>query len=134
MNKIYNDIPDDIEQSTAPWNSVLQEDFHVAVYRDRYPCTPGHLLFVPKYNTIDVLSDAFEDALRFGKRKVDSGEWAGFNIGMNYGAAAGQTVNWPHIHVIPRQTGDVEDPVGGVRNTIPGQGNYRTGTYKDPTL
>jgi diadenosine tetraphosphate (Ap4A) HIT family hydrolase len=133
MHKIYNDIPDDIEQSTAPWDSVFQEDFHVAVYRDRYPVTPGHLLFVPKYNTIDVLSDAFEDAIRFGKRKVESGEWDGFNIGMNYGSAAGQTVNWPHIHLIPRQTGDVADPVGGVRNTIPGQGNYRTDTYKDPT-
>ena len=87
MHKIYNDIPDDIEQSTAPWDSVVNEDFHVAIYRDRYPCTPGHLLFVPKHNTISVLNDAFEDAIRFGKRKVESGEWAGFNIGMNYGAA-----------------------------------------------
>ena len=133
MNKIYNDIPDDIEQSTAPWDSVFQEDFHVAVYHDRYPCTPGHLLFVPKHNTIGVLSDAFEDAVRFGKRKVDAGEWAGFNIGMNYGSAAGQTVDWPHIHLIPRQAGDVADPVGGVRNTIPGQGNYKTDSYRDPT-
>jgi diadenosine tetraphosphate (Ap4A) HIT family hydrolase len=91
------------------------------------------LLFVPKHNTISVLSDAFEDALRFGKRKVESGEWAGFNIGMNYGTAAGQTVNWPHIHLIPRQVNDVADPVGGVRNTIPGQGNYRTDSYQDPT-
>jgi diadenosine tetraphosphate (Ap4A) HIT family hydrolase len=91
------------------------------------------LLFVPKHNTISVLSDAFEDAIRFGKRKVDAGEWAGFNIGMNYGTAAGQTVNWPHIHLIPRQVNDVADPVGGVRNTIPGQGNYRTDSYRDPT-
>ena len=131
--KIYNDIPDEIEDSAAPWDSVFSEDFHVAIYHDRYPCTAGHLLFVPKHNTISVLSDAFEDALRFGKRKVDAGEWAGFNIGMNYGTAAGQTVNWPHIHLIPRQVGDVADPVGGVRNTIPGQGNYRTDSYQDPT-
>ena len=131
--KIYNDIPDDIEDSTAPWDSVFSEDFHVAIYHDKYPCTLGHLLFVPKHNTISVLSDAFEDALRFGKKKVDAGEWAGFNIGMNYGIAAGQTVNWPHIHLIPRQAGDVADPVGGVRNTIPGQGNYKTDSYKDPT-
>ena len=133
MHKIINAQPDNIEDSSAPWDSVLQEDFHVAVYHDRYPVTPGHLLFVPKHNAIGVLSDAFEDAVRFGKRKVESGEWAGFNLGLNYGTAAGQTVPWPHIHVIHRQTGDVVDPVGGVRNTIPGQGNYRTNTYKDPT-
>jgi len=52
---------------------------------------------------------------------------------MNYGTAAGQTVDWPHIHLIPRQVNDVADPVGGVRNTIPGQGNYRTDSYRDPT-
>jgi diadenosine tetraphosphate (Ap4A) HIT family hydrolase len=46
---------------------------------------------------------------------------------MNWGEAAGQTVPYPHIHLIPRRKGDVEDPVGGVRNTIPGKGNYRKG-------
>jgi diadenosine tetraphosphate (Ap4A) HIT family hydrolase len=73
-----------------------------------------------------VLKDAFEDAFNYGKEKVDDGEWDGFNIGLNYGEAAGQTVSWPHIHLIPRKTGDVADPVGGVRHTIPGRGNYRT--------
>jgi diadenosine tetraphosphate (Ap4A) HIT family hydrolase len=65
------------------------------------------------------------DALEHGKNGVDGGAWDGFNIGMNYGEAAGQTVNWPHVHLIPRRNGDVEDPVGGVRNTIPGKGNYK---------
>jgi len=68
--KIYNDIPDEIEDSTAPWDSVFSEDFHVAIYHDKYPCTAGHLLFVPKHNTISVLSDAFEDALRFAVETV----------------------------------------------------------------
>jgi diadenosine tetraphosphate (Ap4A) HIT family hydrolase len=72
-----------------------------------------------------VLKDAFEDAVKEGKRLMEYGNCDGFNIGINYGAAAGQTVNWPHIHLIPRRNGDVEDPVGGVRNTIPGKGNYR---------
>jgi diadenosine tetraphosphate (Ap4A) HIT family hydrolase len=44
---------------------------------------------------------------------------------MNWGEAAGQTVAYPHVHLIPRRKGDVEDPVGGVRNTIPGKGNYK---------
>ena len=124
--KIFETIPDSLEESNAPWTDLVREDFHVAVYRDRYPCTPGHLLFVPKQNAIGVLRDAFDDAVSEGKRLIDNGECDGFNIGLNYGEAAGQTVSWPHIHLIPRRTGDVNDPVGGVRNTIPGKGNYRT--------
>ena len=109
----------------APWDDTVRQDFHVAVFNDRYPCTPGHLLFVPQQNSKYVLRDAFVDAFDHGKQKVDTGEWDGFNIGLNYGEAAGQTVPWPHIHLIPRRKGDVPDPVGGVRNTIPGKGNYR---------
>ena len=117
-------IPSSIEDSSAPWTSLVREDFHVAVYEDRYPCTPGHLLFVPKHNTMSVVLDAFHDAIIHGQTMIENGHCDGFNIGMNYGSAAGQTVEWPHVHLIPRRHGDVEDPVGGVRNTIPGKGNY----------
>ena len=122
----------EINKQLAPWTELVREDFHVQVFEDIYPVTPGHLLFVPKYNTVGVLMDAMQDAVRHGQACVDSGEWDGFNIGLNYGAAAGQTEAWPHVHLIPRQIGDVADPIGGVRNTIPGQGNYRTGSYKHP--
>ena len=118
------DIPSSIEDSSAPWTSLVREDFHVAVYEDRYPCTPGHLLFVPKHNTMSVVLDAFNDAIIHGQTMIENGQCDGFNIGMNYGSAAGQTVEWPHVHLIPRRHGDVEDPIGGVRNTIPGKGNY----------
>jgi diadenosine tetraphosphate (Ap4A) HIT family hydrolase len=124
-NHVFEDIPDCIDDSNAPWTELVEEDYHVKVFQDLYPCTPGHLLFVPKYNTISVLMDAMEDAVRHGQAQVKRGEWNGFNIGLNYGAAAGQTVAWPHVHLIPRRTGDVKDPVGGVRNTIPGKGNYK---------
>jgi diadenosine tetraphosphate (Ap4A) HIT family hydrolase len=124
----------EINKQLAPWTELVWEDFHVQVFEDIYPVTPGHLLFVPKYNTVGVLMDAMQDAVRHGQACVDSGEWDGFNIGLNYGAAAGQTVAWPHVHLIPRRIGDVADPIGGVRNTIPGQGNYRTGSYKHPDV
>lgn len=123
-NKIF-DGPDELEDSHAPWTGIYREDFHVIVYRDKYPVTEGHLLFVPKYNSLSILNQAFEDAVRYGKKKVADKEWDGFNIGLNYGEAAGQTINWPHVHLIPRRKGDVEDPVGGVRNVIPGKGNYK---------
>lgn len=118
--------PAHIDDSAAPWTDTKRDDFHVTVFYDKYPCTEGHLLFVPKYNSIDILTQAFEDAVREGKRLIEDGECEGFNIGLNYGEVAGQTVPWPHIHLIPRRKGDVEDPVGGVRHTIPGRGNYRT--------
>ena len=123
--KAFEDLPEDKDESSAPWTDILQEDFHVVVYRDKYPVTEGHLLFVPKYNTTHILSEAFNDAFRYGRARVNQGEWDGFNIGLNYGEAAGQTVPWPHVHLIPRRNGDVDDPIGGVRNTIPGKGNYR---------
>lgn len=125
VDHIYKNIPNGIEDSEAPWTELVEEDYHVAVYRDKYPVSEGHLLFVPKYNTMGVLRDAFEDAVRYGRNQVDTGKWQGFNVGMNYGKVAGQTVNWPHIHVIPRTEGDCEDPIGGVRNVIPGRGNYK---------
>jgi diadenosine tetraphosphate (Ap4A) HIT family hydrolase len=49
----------------------------------------------------------------------------GFNIGVNVGASAGQTVFHCHIHLIPRRTGDVANPRGGVRNVFPKRGDYR---------
>jgi diadenosine tetraphosphate (Ap4A) HIT family hydrolase len=117
--------PSAIEDSNAPWDSLVEEDFHVKVFSDKYPVTEGHLLFVPKYNTVSVLMNAFEDAVRDGMRMVEAGECDGFNVGFNYGATAGQTVGWPHVHLIPRRNGDMEDPTGGVRHVIPERGNYR---------
>jgi ATP adenylyltransferase len=109
----------------APWDQQVDEKISTMVYLDRYPCTPGHLLFVPKNNHPNAIVRAMEDALSQGNHMVESGECDGFNIGYNSGAAAGQTVMYPHVHLIPRRIGDVEDPVGGVRNTIPGKGNYK---------
>ncbi len=117
--------PDTLEESNAPWDNNVKEDFHVKVFADKYPVTEGHLLFVPKHNTVGVLIDCFEDAVRNGMRMVDAGECDGFNVGFNYGSAAGQTVGWPHVHLIPRRKGDMEDPTGGVRHVIPEKGNYR---------
>ena len=112
----FNDIP---------WKDKISEDALIAVFKDKYPVTPGHLLVVPKRNDLISLGEAVKYAVSIGNHQVATGGWDGFNIGMNNGEAAGQTVMWPHIHLIPRHWGDVEDPVGGVRNTIPGKGNYR---------
>lgn len=124
IKKIILTQPNDKDESSAPWKDLIEEDFHIAVYRDRYPVTEGHLLYVPKYNTVAILTEALEAATLHGLSRVQEGEWDGFNVGINVGEAAGQTVDWPHVHLIPRRNGDMADPRGGVRHVIPEKGNY----------
>ena len=122
------------QQDIAPWDLKVDElsDFHVAVFQDRFPVTPGHLLFVPHYNTDTVIMDCFESAMLYGRRMVADGKCDAFNIGINMGREAGQTVMYPHVHLIPRRTGDCADPVGGVRGVIHGQANYKKSGYQKP--
>ena len=129
---------DTLEQAQAagiaPWDLTVDRltDFHVAVFQDRYPVTPGHLLFVPQYNTDAVIMDCLKTAMQEGRRMVAGGECDAFNIGINMGAAAGQTVMYPHVHLIPRRHGDCADPIGGVRGVISGQANYKAAGYQQP--
>jgi diadenosine tetraphosphate (Ap4A) HIT family hydrolase len=119
-------------QGVALWDDIVWEDFHIVVYRDRYPVAPGHLLFVPRYNGVGMINEAVYSAIAHGNKMVDKGECDGFNIGINFGEAAGQTVMYPHVHLIPRRHGDCADPVGGVRGVIAGQANYKKDGYKNP--
>jgi diadenosine tetraphosphate (Ap4A) HIT family hydrolase len=130
----YETLKEAQTASVAPWDLAVEQlsDFHVAVFRDRYPVARGHLLFVPQYNTDDVISDCFETAMREGRRMVAAGECDAFNVGINMGTAAGQTVMYPHVHLIPRRHGDCADPVGGVRGVISGQANYKATGYQQP--
>ena len=122
------------QQNIAPWDDRVEEfsDYHVVAFRDRYPVTPGHLLFVPQYNTDAVIVDCFESAMFYGRRMVENKECDAFNIGINMGREAGQTVMYPHVHLIPRRAGDCVDPVGGVRGVIHGQANYKAAGYQQP--
>jgi diadenosine tetraphosphate (Ap4A) HIT family hydrolase len=128
----------DLEQaqkdSVAPWDLLVDElsDYHVSVFQDRFPVSRGHLLFVPKYNNDSIVTECFEAALRHGRHLVATGECSAFNIGINMGYDAGQTVMYPHVHLIPRRGGDTANPVGGVRAVIFGQADYRSGGYTLP--
>ena len=130
----YETLEQAQDAGVAPWDLEVDRltDYHVAVFEDRYPVTQGHLLFVPQYNTDAVINNCVETAMREGRRMVRSGECDAFNIGINMGEAAGQTVMYPHVHLIPRRHGDCADPVGGVRGVIAGQANYKAGGYQQP--
>jgi diadenosine tetraphosphate (Ap4A) HIT family hydrolase len=119
-------------QGIAPWDDTVAELADVVVFRDRFPVSPGHLLFVPRKDTPDARASAFRAADDWGKNLLDLKTCDGYNIGLNQNASAGQTVMYPHVHLIPRRVGDCEDPVGGVRGVIPGQANYRTERYQQP--
>ena len=101
--------------------------------RDNYPVTAGHTLLIPLRHIetpFELWGDemlAFIRILKQQKRHLISNDETieGFNIGFNSGVAAGQTIPHAHCHMIPRRFGDVDDPVGGVRNVIPGKGNYK---------
>ena len=110
----------------GPWpdNSIVHENERFIVYKDGYPVTDGHLLFVPKTSEHVNIVECFGAAYNWGNTGVKNGEYKAYNIGYNNGADAGQSIFWPHIHLIPRRKGDVENPRGGVRHVIPRKGNY----------
>lgn len=93
---------------------------------DKYPVTPGHLLIIPYRHTEDFFSmtqeerQHAEELLRVLRSKVleEDKSVTGFNVGMNCGESAGQTVMHAHIHLIPRREGDTPDPRGGVRGCV----------------
>ena len=75
--------------------------------------------FIPKKNSPEYIGKTYGLAYEFGQRWVSEGKMSGYNVGMNIGRCAGQTVFWPHIHFIPRHDGDA-DPKGGMRYAHPG--------------
>lgn len=121
-----SDLIKALSEGRAVWKDAPYgrfKKFHI--FKDKYPVTEGHLLFVPLYENYDCLMECYKAAYKFGHDMMMRGLCDGFNIGQNVGESAGQTVNYPHVHLIPRRTGDVEDPRGGIRHVIPEKGNYR---------
>ena len=114
-----------------PVRIILENELAYAV-RDGYPVTEMHSLIIPKRHIPDYFDltkeelIACDQLIRSLKDEISNSDNSvnGFNIGMNLGETAGQTIFHCHIHLIPRRTGDVDNPRGGVRHTIPGKGDY----------
>jgi len=114
------------EEGRAPWSNVELDTRDFVVYNDIYPVTDGHTLIVPRKNTIENINKCFNFAMTMGSDNVRSEKTniTGFNVGINMGASAGQTCMYPHVHLIFRRDGDMEDPAGGVRGVIPEKQKY----------
>jgi diadenosine tetraphosphate (Ap4A) HIT family hydrolase len=110
----------------------LESEFAVA-FLDGFPVTEGHMLVVPKRHVVSLFHLPEKEqaavwllvtqvrALLLVELQPD-----GFNVGLNDGSSAGQTVMHAHVHVIPRRSGDVPDPRGGVRWVMPDKAAYWT--------
>jgi diadenosine tetraphosphate (Ap4A) HIT family hydrolase len=114
-----------------PAERILHSNDNAVVIRDAFPVSDGHTLVIPRRHVASFfeLTPAERDSV------MDLLNWAnsdllnrfdpdGFNVGINDGAAAGQTIPHMHLHLIPRYAGDISDPRGGVRWVIPDRANY----------
>lgn len=132
QDAVYEERDSDCPFCDVEEARIIKENELAFVIKDAYPTVEGHVLVIPKRhvssyweitrperNACDQLLLGERDAIQSEDSSVD-----GFNIGVNDGVVAGQTVLHCHIHLIPRRSGDVESPRGGVRRVIPGKQDY----------
>ena len=116
---------------SLPKERVWLETDHSIAFLDGYPVSEGHALVIPKRHSpilhdlpANELNDVWALVAKVRGLLKEKHNPDGFNIGVNEGEAAGQTINHAHVHIIPRRKGDVQDPRGGVRWVIPDKAKY----------
>ena len=117
---------------TTKNDDIIEENKFAFATLDSYPVSNQHCLIIPKRHVKDYFELSEEEVLgcdqliKKVKITVESNDKTikGFNIGINSGKEAGQSIMHCHIHLIPRREGDVENPQGGVRGVIPSKQHY----------
>jgi diadenosine tetraphosphate (Ap4A) HIT family hydrolase len=116
---------------TLPPDRIVARSALALAVRDAFPASPGHTLIVPRRHVgsfFEVTAEERAEMLALldaAKAQIDAEHRPdGYNIGINDGAAAGQTVAHLHLHLIPRYRGDVPDPRGGVRWVLAERARY----------
>ena len=114
-----------------PQERVFLDTGTALAFLDAHPVTEGHTLVIPKRHVASIfelpskeLADIWTQVATVRKLLTKKCSPDGFNVGVNDGAAAGQTIAHAHVHVIPRRIGDAPDPRGGIRWIIPGKAKY----------
>jgi ATP adenylyltransferase len=128
----YSDRDDDCIFCNDCAGRIIAENELCIAIRDGFPVTDLHTLIIPKRHVADYFDlyqpelNAIHDLLAQQKQRImqDDKSVTGFNVGINAGKSAGQTVFHVHVHLIPRRDGDVEEPRGGVRGVIPQKQSY----------
>ena len=127
-----NNKIDDCIFCSIPRNRIISENDLTFAIRDNYPVTTLHSLIIPKRHVADYFSLTEDELLSCNallkeiKNSIQAEDESvkAFNIGINSGEAAGQTIFHCHIHLIPRRKGDTAEPRGGVRGVIAGKQSY----------
>lgn len=116
---------------SIPQNKILYKDKYFFIIKDSYPVSEGHLLIISNELKTDYFElskdekDNLPEAIQQAKLIIeDTNTPDGYNIGMNCGKHAGQTIFHFHCHIIPRYKGDIKNPAGGVRGVIPNKMKY----------
>ena len=134
INAMYSHRNDTCIFCSIGESRIIEQSSLALAFRDKYPVTPLHTLVIPKRhcNNYFDLSQAeingmnrLAHIIKENAMKEDK-SITGFNIGFNVGEDSGQTVDHCHMHIIPRRKGDIQNPTGGIRNIIPGKGDYLT--------
>jgi diadenosine tetraphosphate (Ap4A) HIT family hydrolase len=114
-----------------PADRIIDASERAFAVVDAYPVSPGHTLVVARRHVADVfdltadeITEVIELIRAARMRIARSLNPTGFNVGVNVGRDAGQTIPHVHVHIIPRHAGDCVDPTGGVRGVIPGKARY----------
>ncbi len=114
-----------------PTERIIHKGENFFIIKDAFPVSPGHLLIISNvvrkdfFDLTETEKQELSATIALAKKIIEKEHKPdGYNIGMNCGLAAGQTVFHFHCHLIPRYTGDMENPRGGVRHCIVGKGNY----------
>jgi diadenosine tetraphosphate (Ap4A) HIT family hydrolase len=123
--------PSECPFCNLPLSRILFAREQSLVFRDAFPITLGHTLVIPKRHvksifelTIEELAELFQAVREAKDELISELKPDGFNIGINDGVSAGQTVMHLHVHLIPRYYGDKSDPRGGVRWIFPDKAKY----------
>ncbi len=122
----------------SPKREILIETALAYSVFDKYPVSKGHVLIIPKRHVSSYFELSLNEQISCNllinevKNYLEKNfKPDGYNIGINIGEAAGQTIHHVHIHLIPRYKNDIPNPIGGVRNVIPIKGDYTKTDWKD---
>lgn len=114
-----------------PKEGIVYQDEYFFIIRDKYPVSPGHSLIISNKSKTDYFHLSIEERKKLDEviliaKQLIEQEFKpdGYNIGMNCGETAGQTVFHFHCHLIPRYKGDMANPRGGIRHCVEGKGYY----------
>ncbi len=113
-------------------NNIIENNKLAIAFYDSYPVTKYHTLIIPKRHVADFFKldklelEAINELIHKQKKRLEEidNTITGFNIGINVGKDAGQSIFHVHVHLIPRRNGDMEEPKGGVRGVIPNKQKY----------